>query len=156
MASAHSYGGTKKNNKTEYEAIAYLLKCDPRYNHLDKEGRKRVMEVLGLDKRFLRAFDLVLVKGWTDKDSLLSLTDKEDITLVELKTTKKHLPNNPSGFFFGATENEFKLAELMGDRYKFCFISLHPDSCSHALLTLQELEKRMKAKRVQYQINLHR
>lgn len=154
MASEHSYGSTRKNNKTENEAIAYLLKCDSRFIHPDKEGRRRVMEVLGLKKSFSRAFDVLLVKGFTSKDSLAHLTGKEDITLVELKTTKKHLPNNPSGFFFGATENEFKLAKLMGKRYKFCFISLHPESCSHALLSLQDLESRMKTKRVQYQINL--
>lgn len=156
MASAHSYGGTTKNNKTENEAITYLMKCDSRYILPNKEGRKRVLEVLGLAKSFSKAFDLVLVKGRTSKYSLSRLTGKENITLVEMKTTKKRLPNNPSGFFFGATKNEFKLAKLMGDRYKFCFISLHPESCSNALISLQDLEKRIRSKRIQYQISLNR
>lgn len=46
----------------------------------------------------------------------------ESIILVKLKTTKKHLPENPRGFIFGATEKEFKLGELLGDKFRFCFV----------------------------------
>ncbi|GCF82072.1 hypothetical protein BKL48_25215 [Bacillus cereus] len=48
-----------------------------------------------------------------------------EITLIELKTTKKEVPNNSLGFFFGVTENEFELARLLGNQYKFCFVCLH-------------------------------
>lgn len=154
MAKPHSYVITKANNKTETEAIAYLLKCNPRFIHPDKEGRKRIMEKLGLDKSFARAFDLVIVGKHTNQETAIEALESEEVTLIELKTTKKKLLNNPNGFFFGATENEFKLARKLGDRYKFCFVSIHPESCSHALLTLEELEKIIKTKRVQHQINL--
>ena len=74
--------------------------------------------------------------------------------LVELKTTRKYLPESPKGFFFGATENEFKLAAELGDRYHFCFVCLHPDSLGYSLLGLSELEPMIRTKRTQYQINL--
>ncbi|MEQ6357328.1 hypothetical protein ABNX05_22190 [Lysinibacillus sp. M3] len=47
--------------------------------------------------------------------------DLNSLILIELKITKKYLPDNPKGFFFVATKNEFYLAKLLGDRYKFCF-----------------------------------
>jgi hypothetical protein len=78
----------------------------------------------------------------------------DEITLVELKTTKKFLPENPKGFFFGATQNEFDFGERLGDKYRFCFVCLHPDSPSYAMLSVPELEAIMRTKRVQYQINL--
>lgn len=154
MARPHSYVITKSNYKTESEAVAYLLKCDERLISPDKEGRKRIMEALGLEKSFSRAFDLVMVDGHTNKESSIVFSDPSAITLVELKTTRKPLAKNPSGFFFGATKNEFDLAERMGDRFKFCFVSLHPETCSHALLTLDELKKLIRTQRIQYQINL--
>jgi hypothetical protein len=74
--------------------------------------------------------------------------------LVELKTTKKYLPNNPRGFFFGATENEFNFGEILGDKFRFCFVSLHEKGSSFALLTIEELDLIIRNKRIQYQINL--
>lgn len=78
----------------------------------------------------------------------------EDIILVELKTTKKYLPENPKGFFFGATENEFNFGKILGPRFRFCFVSLNEKGSSYAFLTLEELEERIKNRRIQYQINL--
>lgn len=89
----------------------------------------------------------------TDVANILDLPVTE-LTLIELKTTQKKLINNPDGFFFGATENEFNLAQTLGMRYMFCFISLHAESAKYICLTLDELEPRIKTKRIQYQINL--
>lgn len=80
--------------------------------------------------------------------------DIDTIVLVELKTTKKRLENNPHGFFFGATENEFTLAKELGDQYKFCFVCLYPETKSYKMMTLPELENMIKNKRTQYQVNL--
>ena len=112
------------------------------------------MELLELDSKFKRAFDLILIEGHYNQESLIDLHKNDRITLVELKTTKKFLPNNPKGFFFGATENEFAIAKKLGNKYKFCFVSLHEDSRSYSLLSLSELNSRIQNKRIQYQINL--
>lgn len=154
MGATYSYTITVDNNKTEKEGFDYLLAADPRFINPSKQSRKIVLETFNLDKKFSRAFDLVMIAGHTSKEKDVPIKNPSEITLVELKTTKKKLPANPMGFFFGATENEFALARKLGENYKFCFVSLHPDSRSHVLLTLTELEKRITTKRVQYQINL--
>ena len=61
--------------------------------------------------------------------------------------------DNPNGFFFGVTENEFELAKKMGDQYLFCFVCLHPESLSYKYMNLSEVEEMTRTKRVQYQIN---
>jgi hypothetical protein len=118
--------------------------------------RKELLEIFNLPKSFSRAFDLIHVPQQHDGTNVINLDSKNDITFVELKTTKKSLPNNPKGFFFGATENEFNLAKILGDQYLFCFVSLHPDTKSYSYKSLSELDSLIKNKRVQYQINLRK
>ncbi|MEM9549275.1 MAG: hypothetical protein AAGA77_25035 [Bacteroidota bacterium] len=156
MKGEQSYSITLKNNESEKEAIQFLIDKDHSFLNPSKESRKLVMELLNLVKRNSRAFDLILIPGQSNLNEIIKLKQNDKITLVELKTTKKELPNNPAGFFFGATENEFKLADLLGDKYKFCFVTLHENSSSYKLLTLNELEPLIKTKRIQYQINLKR
>ena len=154
MASHQSYTITTKNNITEKEGIDFLLESNQNFINPDKESRKLIMDILGIDKRFIRAFDLVLIPGHTNLESVITIENIHQIVLIELKTTKKKLVNNPRGFFFGATQNEFDLAEKLNNQFKFCFVSLHSESKGFKLLTLEELNKIIKNKRIQYQINL--
>lgn len=155
MASHLSYSITTVNKKTEKEGIDFIVENDSNFFVPDSLGRKQILKLLGIDLRFSRAFDLIHVEEFEKHENILEIQDLNRITLVELKTTKKSLPNLPRGFFFGATQNEFDLAELLGERYKFAFTSLHPDTKGFQLLTLSELESLIKTKRIQYQINLH-
>ncbi len=152
MAHEHSYGATLKNNITETSAIGFLLASNACFRQPTNSERKEILKRLGLPRSFFRAFDLVLLPT-TNSDDILSVP-LEQIVLIELKTTRKKLVHNPEGFFFGATENEFALADTLGKQYKFCFISLHPESKSYAMLTSEELKPRIKTRRLQYQINL--
>jgi len=153
MAGPQSYVITRSNNTTEKEGLAYLLEQDSDFILLDTESRKFLMDMFDINHTFSRAFDLVYIKN-SGSSTVITVDDKDSIIFVELKTTKKYLPNNPRGFFFGATKNEFDLAEKLGDKYQFCFISLHKDSLSYNLLTTTELNNLVKTKRIQYQINL--
>jgi hypothetical protein len=153
MASVHSYKITFSNNLTEKEGIDFVLSRDQLLRLPTKQSRKDILEILELPNSFSRAFDLILLSTNIDGSSEITIESKSEITLVELKTTKKKLPNNPAGFFFGATENEFKLARIMGDQYLFCFVCLHPDSMSFKYMKLSEVEKMIRTQRVQYQIN---
>ena len=155
MASPQSYTLTRNNNTTEKEALSYLIAQDSDFILPDKESRKKLMEMFNIGKNFSRAFDLIYIKDSGNNNSI-TVSDKDKIIFVELKTTKKYLPNNPQGFFFGATKNEFDLAKMLGEKYKFCFVCLHKDSLSYALLTTPELESMIKTKRIQYQINLQK
>ncbi len=154
MASIHSYKITLSNNKTEKQAIDYLLSIDKRFLLPTKEGRKQLLDILDLDKKYSRTFDLFILPGHTSDEQEITFKDVKKVTLIELKTTQKYLPNNPKGFFFGATQNEFDLTEQLGEQYKFCFVSLHPESLGYSLVTAVELEDKVINKRVQYQINL--
>jgi hypothetical protein len=154
MASKYSYTITLENNKSEKEALSFLIDSDLNFLNPDKESRKIIMKIMGIEKKYARAFDLIRIPGHTSLERIIELKLTDEIILVELKTTKKKLVNLPYGFFFGATESEFELAKQLGNKYEFCFVSLHADSKKYALLTLDKLNEIIKTKRVQYQINI--
>ena len=154
MASAQSYEITLKNNITEKEAILFLLENNPSFIEPDKESRKMILEYFGLSSKYIRAFDLIQVDGHINSEEKFILSPQDEITLIEIKSTKKKLENNPYGFFFGATDNEFSIANKLGDNYKFCFVCLHPDTKSYVTLSSSEVDNITKNKRIQYQINL--
>jgi hypothetical protein len=115
-----------------------------------------LLDLLNIGHNFVQSFDLVYIPDLVgiEINSDFLQTYLEDIILVELKTTKKYLPENPKGFFFGATENEFNFGKLLGAKFRFCFVSLHEKGSSYSLQTLEELEARIRNRRIQYQINL--
>lgn len=154
MASKQSYVITLSNNHTEKQAIDYLLSVNKNFLLPDKNGRKAIISKLNIDTSFSRTFDLLLIEGHTNQENTIEISDSDQIILIEIKSTMKKLPNNPYGFFFGATENEFNLAQKLGENFKFCFVSLHPESMSYKLLDLEELTPYIKNKRTQFQINL--
>jgi hypothetical protein len=80
------------------------------------------------------------------------------IRLVEMKTTKKPIRDEAlNGFFFGATEREYTMAKALGDKYMFAFVVLNENNAYgrrfFVLLTLDQIERRTRAKRIQYQVN---
>jgi hypothetical protein len=147
---------TLSNNKTEKDGVVFLTNNYDGFFQVTNQEKKQVLDLLGMEHRFSRAFDLIYIENYIHKicNEAVINANIDDILLIELKSTKKYLPNNPTGFFFGATENEFTFAKKLGDRFRFCFVCLHPDSLSQKLITLQELESRIKTRRIQYQINL--
>lgn len=156
MSRKHSFVITLSNNKTERAGIDYLISLNQGFFQVDRELKKQILSALNLDARYSRTFDMVYVpniaaKMLTENSIEVNL---EEMIILELKTTQKYLPDLPTGFFFGATENEFELAKKLRDKFRFCFISLHKESLSHMLLTLTELEKIIKNRRIQYQVNL--
>lgn len=152
----HSFTITLSNNRNEKDGIEYLIAHETGFFYVDRETRQRILEMLGLPRTFARAFDMIYIPRYAGKVATEEVikTHLDEIYLVELKTTRKYLPENPKGFFFGATQNEFDFGERLGDKYRFCFVCLHPDSMSYAMRSVPELEAIMRTKRVQYQINL--
>jgi hypothetical protein len=156
MSRKHSFVLTLSNNVTEKEGVNFLIENYTGFFKIDLATKKELLDLLKIEHRFLQAFDLIYVPEMVGKtaDAGFIQTYLEDIILVELKTTKKYLPENPKGFFFGATENEFNFGKILGSRFRFCFVSLNEKGSSYAFLTLEELEERIKNRRIQYQINL--
>lgn len=151
-----SFTITRKNNATEREGIQYMESLNKGFFFVDKDERRRILELLDQPKNYSRSFDMVLVPRLAGAN--LSFEDIEthidEVTLIELKCTRAFLPNNPRGFFFGATQNEFDFGERLGEKFRFCFVCLNPESLSHALLSVPELEQITRTRRIQYQINL--
>lgn len=156
MSRKHSFKLTLSNNVTEKEGIIYLIEQQTGFFKIDKEMKKELLDRVNIPHNFLQSFDMVYIprlKGIKFEKDYIE-THLDEILFVELKTTKKYLPDNPKGFFFGATENEFNFGKLLGNRFRFCFVCLNEKSPSYALLTIEELEKIIRNKRIQYQINL--
>lgn len=156
MAKAHSFIITISNNKTEKEGIDYLTANATGFFYVDSLTRKLILELLGLPKSFARAFDMVYIPRYAGQvlNEQVIEAHLDEIILVELKVTKKYLPENPKGFFFGATENEFNFGKLLGAKFRFCFVCLNAQSPSFSMLTVDELEAIIRTRRIQYQINL--
>ena len=156
MSRKHSFTLTLSNNVTEKEGVNYIFENYTGFFKIDLEIKKQLLDLLKIEHRFLQAFDLIYIPDMVGKEINSDILEiyLEEIILVELKTTKKYLPNNPKGFFFGATENEFNFGKILGDRFRFCFVSMNEKGSSFALLTIEELESIIKNKRIQYQINL--
>ncbi len=156
MSRKHSFTLTLSNNVTEKEGVNYLIENTTGFFKIDLATKKELLNLLNIGHRFVQSFDLIYVPEMVGKiaDSDFIQTYLEDIFFIELKTTKKYLPENPKGFFFGATENEFNFGKILGERFKFCFVSLNEKGSSFVFLTLDELEGIIKSRRIQYQINL--
>ncbi len=152
----HSFTITRKNNATEKEGIQYMESLGQGFFFVNKDERQRILALLGQPKNYSRSFDMVLIPRLADAELSPEAieTHIDEVTLIELKCTRAFLPNNPKGFFFGATQNEFDFGERLGEKFRFCFVCLNPESLSYALLSVPELEKIIRARRIQYQINL--
>ena len=156
MSRKYSFKLTLSNNVTEKQGINYLVEEQTGFFKIDKDMKKELLDKVNIPHNFLQSFDMIYIpklKGIEFEKDYIE-THLEEILFVELKTTKKFLPENPKGFFFGATENEFNFGKLLGDKFRFCFVCLNEKSPSYVLLKIEELEKIIRNKRIQYQINL--
>jgi hypothetical protein len=156
MSTEESFKLSLLNFVTEKQGIDYLIAEQTGFFLIDKETKRVLLDKLNISHSYLRSFDMVFIprmKGIIFKEQFIE-THLDELIFVELKTTKKYLPESPTGFFFGATEKEFNFGKLVGDKFKFCLVCLNPESLSYTMLTLDELDKIVKIKRIQYQINL--
>jgi hypothetical protein len=151
-----SFTITRKNNATEKEGIQYMESLNQGFFFVNKDERQRILTLLNQPRNFSRSFDLIHVPRLAGKQLSLETieTHIDDVMLIELKCTRAFLPNNPKGFFFGATQNEFDFGERLGEKFRFCFVCLNSQSLSHALLSVPDLEQIIRTRRIQYQINL--
>lgn len=154
------FGKSLRNVATELDAVSLLL-GDARIQIPDLQAKKRILEIIGVAGDFsTRTFDAVMTPTPLPRLTTDNLDEfMSDICLVEIKATRKAIRNETlSGFFFGATKREYDLGEAMGDRYRFAFVVLNDINDYgrpfFVLMTLAEVERRTRTKRIQYQVNL--
>ena len=149
-----------QNRSTEKSGLSILLR-DPRFQMVDTATKRRIIESIGVTATFgIQTFDLVMTPEPRPPITLATLESLfQELTMVEMKVTKKPIKNEAlNGFFFGATERERAMATALGEKYRFAFVVLTDENeygrPFAVLLTLDELERRTRPWRVQYQVEL--
>jgi hypothetical protein len=147
------------NAGTEREGISLLLR-DARFQLVTVATKRRILELIGISGAFgIQTFDLVMTTSAAPPITVETVDEFfPTLTLVEMKTTKKAITDKAlRGFFFGATEREYAMAKALGPRYCFAFVVLNESNVFGkpfaVLLTLEEVEQRTKARRLQFQVN---
>jgi hypothetical protein len=160
MAGAESkFGKSLSNRRVENSGLALLLQ-DGRFQAPDIKTKRRIIELLPVQGDFgIQTFDAVMSP---DPAPTITAENVEELfpalRLIEMKTTRKSIKDGSlNGFFFGATEREYAMARALGDMYLFAFVVLSEENEYRrpffVLLTLDEVERRTRAKRIQYQVN---
>ena len=159
---ATSFTKSLENRRTEKVGLGILTK-DPRFQAVDATTKRRIIDKVGVSENYgIQTFDLVMTPLPAPPLTVRSVDSFfEQLTLVEMKVTRKAIQNAAlNGFFFGATERERAMAAALGDKYRFAFVVLN-DVNDYGLpfavlLSLEELERRTRPWRLQYQVNFRR
>ena len=153
------FGKSRSNRRVENAGLALLLE-DARFQAVDTPTKRLIVERLPVKGEFgIQTFDAVMTPEPTEPLTVSNIqAHLPSLRLVEMKTTKKAIKDeNLNGFFFGATGREYAMAEALGAKYVFAFVVLNSDNIRNRpffiLLTLEEVERRTRARRVQYQVN---
>jgi hypothetical protein len=155
---ASKFTKSLSNAGTEKEGINLLL-TDARFQVIDLLTKRRILELIGKGAFGIQTFDAVMTPAPSVPVTLENIDDiYPTLRLIEMKTTRKPIRNESlHGFFFGATEREYEMARTLGDRYLFAFTVLSEANeygrPFAVLLTLDEVERRTRSRRVQYQVN---
>lgn len=156
---ASDFAKSGKNRGVEREGLRALLKCDDRFQAVDLGTKRAIIDALPVGDYGVQTFDAVMTPEPTEQITVSSIARHlDELTLIEMKTTRKRIKNGSlNGFFFGATEREYQMAAALGDRYKWAFVVLSTENEYGmpfvVLLSLEEVEQRTRAKRIQYQVN---
>lgn len=149
-----------RRNQVVQKAGLSLLLGDPRFQAVDLPTKKRIVKAFDGEGRFgTHTFDLIMKPlslppvDSTNVESLLP-----QLTLVEMKATRKAIQGPElNKFFFGATENERRMAEQLGHQYLFAFVVLSTENQFRRpfarLLTLAEVAARTSRWRTQFQVS---
>ncbi len=90
-----------------------------------------------------KAFDIVRLDGRVNLDDLADVeTNLHTITIFEIKSTKKKLPPDFSGYFFALTAAELLVAQSLKTRFKFAFVNT--ETGEHIELDLNQIFARAK------------
>jgi hypothetical protein len=149
------------SNQGTQKAGLSLLLSDRRFQVPNIQTKRRILELVGKSESFgTQTFDAIMTPEPSPPISLANVDGYfADLRFIEMKTTKKPIQDEAlRGFFFGATEREYEMARILGPRYLLAFVILNSLNSYNrpfaVLLTLNEVQRRTRARRVQYQVNL--
>jgi len=140
----------RQNLASESFGLEMILSKDSRLLQPNLMQKKKVLEICNLPNLYRRSFDLIRL----NVDDFSKVKSVEDFALIEVKVTRKALPNFPKGFFFGMTENEEKLLKELGNSFFLCLVSIADFQLQYEFLNYEQLQSLIRTKRVQFQITL--
>lgn len=90
-----------------------------------------------------KAFDIVRVTGTVNLDDLSDCErNLTNVTIYEIKSTKKELPGDFRGFFFALTAGEILVAQSLKRQFRFVFVNT--TTCDYWEAALSEIFARAK------------
>lgn len=147
------------NAKTERRAHDVVL-LDRRFQKPDAGTKKKILTLLGATGDFTHhSYDLVMTDRPAPPLTTANLEKYIDqLTVVEVKSTAKPIRNKAlNGFFFGSSETQYVLSEVLGDRVRWAFVVLSEENDYgkpyFVLLTFDEVKAKTRMKRTQFQVN---
>jgi hypothetical protein len=90
-----------------------------------------------------KAFDIVRLNTRVNLNDLADIEgNMESILVFEIKSTRKDLPTDFTGYFFGLSAAEVLVAQSLRDHFKFIFVNV--TTGSHVEMGLSDIFARAK------------
>ena len=135
---------TSRNQSAERIAINTLLK-NPKFKELTAKEKNTLFVAYARKNKVVhkRAFDLIRISAKIDFSSEASIMENiENITFIEVKSTKMSKDVNFSGQFFGLTMREMIMGQTYKNNYQFIFVDVTNGNTLE--MDLKKLYSRMK------------
>lgn len=127
-------------NQTAKKAERILLNSEAGYI-VPTAKQKRILVVEFAKANLIvygKAFDIVRAPKGVNLDDAGEVADNlKSITLCEIKSSNRNLPEDFKGYFFALTTAELLVAQNLKQNYKFLFVSTVTEL--HIELSLQEI-----------------
>tara|TARA_Y100001949_G_C15684077_1_gene199461 strand:- start:48 stop:497 length:450 start_codon:yes stop_codon:yes gene_type:complete len=133
-----------RNQSAERIAINTLLK-NPKFKELTAKEKNTLFVAYARKNKVVhkRAFDLIRISAKIDFSSEASIMENiENITFIEVKSTKMSKDVNFSGQFFGLTMREMIMGQTYKNKYQFIFVDVTSENTLE--MDLKKLYSRMK------------
>ena len=133
-----------RNQSAERIAINTLLK-NPKFKELTAKEKNTLFVAYARKNKVVhkRAFDLIRISAKIDFSSEVSIMENiENITFIEVKSTKMSKDVNFSGQFFGLTMREMIMGQTYKNNYQFIFVDVTNGNTLE--MDLKKLYSRMK------------
>lgn len=132
--------GEASRNQTAKNAAKVLLRSNSGFV-VPTAAQKRLLLVEFAKKNFViygKAFDVVKLSALVDLENAGDIGHNLDkITLCEIKSSNRKLPDDFKGYFFALTAAELLVAQSLKNRFKFVLVNTTTEAFIE--LTLQEL-----------------
>ena len=135
---------TSRNQSAERIAINTLLK-NPKFKELTAKEKNTLFVAYARKNKVVhkRAFDLIRISAKIDFSSEARIMENiENITFIEVKSTKMSKDVNFSGQFFGLTMREMIMGQTYKNKYQFIFVDVINGNTLE--MDLKKLYSRMK------------